>query len=108
LDNIKIEVGVIGWSGMNSIYLAEDRDQWKALVHTVMNLRLHNILRSFLSSCTIGGTSRRAQLHGISLPKLLRYSSLLILSFSVDLEKDMVIYISINLFIPSKIAWRGN
>jgi hypothetical protein len=30
----------IGWGDMDWIDLAEDRDQWRALVNTVMNLRL--------------------------------------------------------------------
>jgi hypothetical protein len=30
----------IGWGGMERIVLAEDRDQWRALVNTVMNLRV--------------------------------------------------------------------
>jgi hypothetical protein len=30
----------IGWDGMNSIDLAQDRDQWRTLVNTVMNLRV--------------------------------------------------------------------
>jgi hypothetical protein len=29
-----------GWDGMDWIDLAEDRDQWRALVNTVMNLRV--------------------------------------------------------------------
>jgi hypothetical protein len=28
----------IGWNGMDWIDLAQDRDQWRALVDTVMNL----------------------------------------------------------------------
>jgi hypothetical protein len=36
VDNIKIE---IGWDGMDWIDLAQDRDQRRALVNTVMNLR---------------------------------------------------------------------
>jgi hypothetical protein len=28
----------IGWDGMDWIYLAEDRNQWRALVNTVINL----------------------------------------------------------------------
>jgi hypothetical protein len=39
VDNIKIGVREIGWDGMGWIDLAEDRDQWRALVSTVMNLR---------------------------------------------------------------------
>jgi hypothetical protein len=30
----------IGWGGMDWIHLAEDRDQWRALANTVMNLRV--------------------------------------------------------------------
>jgi hypothetical protein len=40
VDNIKIDLGEIGWDGMDWIYLAQDRDQWRALVNTVMNLRV--------------------------------------------------------------------
>jgi hypothetical protein len=29
-----------GWGGMEWIYLAQDRDEWRALVATVMNLRV--------------------------------------------------------------------
>jgi hypothetical protein len=30
----------IGWDGMDWIDLAQDRGQWRALVNTVMNLRV--------------------------------------------------------------------
>jgi hypothetical protein len=39
-DNIKMDLREIGWDGMDSIDLAEDRDQWRALVNAVMNLRV--------------------------------------------------------------------
>jgi hypothetical protein len=38
MDNIKIDLGETGWDGMNWIDLAQDRDQWRALVNTAMNL----------------------------------------------------------------------
>jgi hypothetical protein len=37
---IKMDLGEIGWDGMDWIKLAQDRDQWRALVNTVMNLRV--------------------------------------------------------------------
>jgi hypothetical protein len=40
VDNIKMDLGKIGWDCMNWIDLAQDRDQWRALVGTVMNLRV--------------------------------------------------------------------
>jgi hypothetical protein len=40
VDNIKLELREIGWDGMYSIDLAQDRNQWRALENTVMNLRV--------------------------------------------------------------------
>jgi hypothetical protein len=37
-DNIKIHLRKIGWECMDWIDLGQDRDQWRALVNTVMNL----------------------------------------------------------------------
>jgi hypothetical protein len=40
VDNIKMGLGEIGWDGRDWIERAQDRDQWRALVNTVMNLRV--------------------------------------------------------------------
>jgi hypothetical protein len=40
VDNIKMDLGAIGWDGVDWIELAQDRDQWRALVNTMMNLRV--------------------------------------------------------------------
>jgi hypothetical protein len=40
VDNIKMDLREIGWDGMDWIDLAQDGDQWRALVNTVMNLRV--------------------------------------------------------------------
>jgi hypothetical protein len=40
VDNIKIDLRVIGWDGMDWIDLAQDRDQWRALLNTLMNFRV--------------------------------------------------------------------
>jgi hypothetical protein len=37
-DNIKRDLREIEWDGMDWIDLAQDRDQWRALVNTVMNI----------------------------------------------------------------------
>jgi hypothetical protein len=63
VDNIKLDLSEIGWDGMDWIDLGQNRDQWRALVNTVMNLRVAENAGKFLSSCTIGGFSRRAQLN---------------------------------------------
>jgi hypothetical protein len=39
-DNKKINLREIGWDGMDWIDLAQDRDQWRALMNEVMNLRV--------------------------------------------------------------------
>jgi hypothetical protein len=35
-----VDLREIGWDGMDWINLAQDRDQWRALVNTVMKLRV--------------------------------------------------------------------
>jgi hypothetical protein len=40
VDNIKMDLREIEWVGMDWIDLDQDRDQWRALVNTVMNLRV--------------------------------------------------------------------
>jgi hypothetical protein len=39
-DNIRMDLREIGWGSMDWIDLAQDRDQWRALVNTAMNLRV--------------------------------------------------------------------
>jgi hypothetical protein len=48
---------------MDWIDLAQDKDQWRALVNTVMNFWVQQNAGKFLSCYTIGGFSRRALLH---------------------------------------------
>jgi hypothetical protein len=38
MDNIKMDLRAKGWGCMDWIDMAQDRDQWRALVNTVMNL----------------------------------------------------------------------
>jgi hypothetical protein len=53
----------VGCDGRDWIDLAQDRDQWRALVNLVMNLQVPYNAGKFLSSCTTGSFLRRAQLH---------------------------------------------
>jgi hypothetical protein len=62
VDNIKTDLRDIDWEGVHWIDLAQDRDQWRALMNTVMSFRVPSNAQKFLSGCTIGGSSRRAQL----------------------------------------------
>jgi hypothetical protein len=60
----------MGW-----IDLAQNRNQWSALVTKVMNLRVPQNAGKFLSSCTTGGFSRRARLHEVSFSLLILMKS---------------------------------
>jgi hypothetical protein len=64
VGNIKMDLREIGLGGMDWLDLARDRDQWRVLVNTVMNLHVQKIGGKFF---TIGGFSRWAQLHEASL-----------------------------------------
>jgi hypothetical protein len=41
VDNIKMDLREIGWDGID---VAQDRDQWRAVANTVMNLGFHKML----------------------------------------------------------------
>jgi hypothetical protein len=40
MHNIKIDLSEMGWDGMGWIDLAQDRDQWRALLNAVMYLQV--------------------------------------------------------------------
>jgi hypothetical protein len=40
-DNIRMDVRETGWEFVDWIHLTQDRDQWRTLVNTIMNLRAH-------------------------------------------------------------------
>jgi hypothetical protein len=39
-DGIRMDLREIGWGSADWIQLAQDRDRWRAVVNTVMNLRV--------------------------------------------------------------------
>jgi hypothetical protein len=40
VDNIKMDLREIEWDGVDWVDMAQDRDQWRALVNMVLNLRV--------------------------------------------------------------------
>jgi hypothetical protein len=42
-DNIKMDLREIGLKGVDWMHMVQDKDQWQALVNTVMNLGFHKM-----------------------------------------------------------------
>jgi hypothetical protein len=40
LDTIRMDLGEVGWCGVDWIGLAQDRDKWRDLVNSVLNLQV--------------------------------------------------------------------
>jgi hypothetical protein len=40
VDNIRMDIGEVGWGDVDWIGLAKDRNRWRALVNSVLNLRV--------------------------------------------------------------------
>jgi hypothetical protein len=40
VDNIRIDLGEVGWGGLDWIGLAQDRNRWRALMNSVLNLQV--------------------------------------------------------------------
>jgi hypothetical protein len=40
VDNIKMDLREIGWDDIDWIVLAQDKGKWRALVNTVINIRV--------------------------------------------------------------------
>jgi hypothetical protein len=62
VDNIRMDLGEVGWSDVDWIGLAQDRNRWRALVNSVLNLRVPRNAGKLSS-----GLSSSAQLHRVSL-----------------------------------------
>jgi hypothetical protein len=51
VNNIKMDLREMGWDGIDWIDVANDRDQWRALVNTVMNHRVPSVMSELICVC---------------------------------------------------------
>ena len=71
VDNIRMDLREVGCGYMDWIGLAQDRDRWRTVVSSVMNLRVPRNAGNLLTSCKPVSFSRRTLHPGVS--KLLVY-----------------------------------
>jgi hypothetical protein len=50
VDNIRIHLGEVGWGDVDWIGLAKDRNRWRALVNSVLNLQVHLVVSRLVFS----------------------------------------------------------
>jgi hypothetical protein len=65
MDNIRMDLVEVGGGVVDWIGLAQDRGRWRALVNSVLNLRVPLNAGKLLSGLTTGGLSSSVQLHGV-------------------------------------------
>jgi hypothetical protein len=66
VDNIRMDLEEVGWSDVDWIGLAQDRNRWRALVNSVLNLRVPWNAGKLLGGLTSSGLSISAQLLRVS------------------------------------------
>jgi hypothetical protein len=57
-DDIKMDLRGIGFGSVNWIFVAQDRDKWRALLGTVMNLRVRIKGEKFLDMLSVSLASQ--------------------------------------------------
>jgi hypothetical protein len=66
VDNIRLDLGEVGWGDVDWIDLAKDRNRWRALVNSVLNLRVPRNAGKLSSGLTSSGLSSSVHLHIVS------------------------------------------
>jgi hypothetical protein len=66
VDNVRMDLGEVGWGDVEWIGLAQDRNRWRALVYSVLNLRVPLNAGKLSSGLTSSDLSSSAQLHRVS------------------------------------------
>jgi hypothetical protein len=47
VNNITMDLGEVGWGDVDWIGLAQDRNRWRTVVNSVLNLRFHEMLGNY-------------------------------------------------------------
>jgi hypothetical protein len=47
VNNIRMDLGEVGWGGVDWIGLAQDRNKWRALVNSVLTFGFHEMLGNY-------------------------------------------------------------
>jgi hypothetical protein len=63
LDNVRMDIGQVGWGDVEWIGLAQDRNRWRVLVNSVLDLRVPLNAGKLSSGLASSGLSSSAQLH---------------------------------------------
>jgi hypothetical protein len=61
-----MDLGEVGWGDVGLFGLSQDRNSWRALVNSVLNLRIPYNAGKLPSGLTTGALSSSAQLHRAS------------------------------------------
>jgi hypothetical protein len=66
VDNIRMDLGEVGWGYVDWIGLAQDRNRWRALVNAANNLRVPKNVGKLSSGFKTGGPWSSVQLNTVS------------------------------------------
>jgi hypothetical protein len=66
VDNVRKDLGEVGWGDVDWIGLAKNRNRWRAIVNSVLILRVPRNAGKLSSGLTSSGLSGSAQLHTVS------------------------------------------
>jgi hypothetical protein len=55
VDNIRMDLGEVGWGDVDWIGLVQDRNRWRALLNSVLNLRVPRNAGKLWSGLTSSG-----------------------------------------------------
>jgi hypothetical protein len=66
VDNVRMDLGGVGWGDVDWIGLTQDRNRWKALVNSVLNFRVPWNAGKLSSGLSSSGLLSSASLYRVS------------------------------------------